>query len=122
MKATRLIPRSEREVDGEGMRYVLFLRALYAHQLTVQPIYTLLKRISLFLQLPGLCWCLASGLTLNQYVKVDELVGESAHVVLEAKGVFPDCVGSEDIVPLALTLAVKEDLFIGICYFKVDIK
>lgn len=104
------------------MKVALFLRTLYAHQLTVQPIYTLLKRISLFLQLSRFCRCLASGLTLDQDVKVDEFVSERAHVVLEAEGVFPNCVGSEDIIPLALTLTVEEDLFIGTLYLEVDIE
>jgi hypothetical protein len=74
------------------------------------------------LYLSRLCWCLTSGLALDQDIKVDELVGKRAHVVLEAKGVFPDCVGGEDIVALALTLAIKDDLFIGVLYLKVDVE
>ena len=72
--------------------------------------------------LPRLGWCLASGLALDHDVKVDKFVGKRAHVVLKAKGVFPDCVGCEDIVALALTLAVKDELFIGVLYLKVDVE
>ena len=72
--------------------------------------------------LSRLCWCLTSGLALDQDIKVDELVGKRTHVVLEAEGVFPDCVGGEDIVALALTLAIKDDLFIGVLYLKVDVE
>jgi hypothetical protein len=72
--------------------------------------------------LSGLGWCFTSGLTLDNNVKVDKLVGERAHVILEAKGVFADCVGGEDKVTLALALAVNENLVIGVLYFKVDVE
>jgi hypothetical protein len=74
------------------------------------------------LYLSRLCWCLASGLALDHNVKVDKLVGKRAHVILEAKGVFPDCIGGENIVALALTLAIKEELFIGVLDLKVDVE
>jgi hypothetical protein len=72
--------------------------------------------------LPGLSWGFASGLTLNHDIKVDKLVSERAHVVLEAKRVFSDCVGCEDKVSVALTLPIKDDLVVGVLYFIVDVE
>jgi len=100
----------------------LFLCALYAHELTVQSIYALLKRRSLFLNLSRLCWSIVSRLALDHDVNVDEFVGKRAHVVLEAEGVFPDGVGSEDIVSLALALSIEDDLIIRVLDLKVNVK
>lgn len=50
--------------------------------------------------------CFSTGLALDHDVKVDEFVCESGHVVLEAEGVFADCVGGEDVVALAFAFSV----------------
>jgi hypothetical protein len=76
----------------------------------------------LFLNLSRLCWGFASRFALDHDVDVDEFVGKCAHVVLEAEGVFPDSVGREDIVSLALALSIEDDLVIRVLYLKVNVK
>ena len=61
-------------------------------------------------------------LAFHHDVEIDELLGERAHVILEAEGVFADMVGSEDVVTLALAYAVEENLVVGILHLVVDIE
>jgi len=72
--------------------------------------------------LPSLSRGFASGLALNHDVKVDKLVSERAHVVLEAKRVFSDGVGSKDKVTEAFTLPIKDDLIVGVLYLVIDVE
>lgn len=68
----------------------------------------------MLLNLPCLRWSFESRFALDHDVNVDEFVGKRAHVVLEAEGVFPNSVGGEDIVSLALALSIEDDLVIRI--------
>lgn len=45
-------------------------------------------------------------------LKVDEFVGEGAHLVVEAELVLANDVGVEDKVALALLLAIEDDLLV----------
>ena len=101
---------------------ILLLCSLDIHQQTAQPIYAFLKRRGLFRYLSWFGRCFTSRLALNHDVKINELVGERAHVVFEAEGVFADAICGEDIVSLSLTLAVEENLFIRVFHFIVDIE
>ena len=76
----------------------------------------------MFRELCGFCGGVAAGLALDHDVKVDELLGEGGHVVLEAEGIFANGVGGEDVVALALARAVEEDLLVRVFDFKVDVK
>lgn len=46
----------------------------------------------------------------HRNLEVDELVGDGAHLVVEAKLVVTDLVAGEDEVALALLLALRDDL------------
>ena len=98
------------------------MRPLDVDQHPIQPEYALLQRARLVRDLPGLGGRLATGLGLDHDVKVDELLGEGGHVILEAEGVFADGVGGKDVVALSFPLAVEQDLVSGIPDFKVDVK
>ncbi len=64
----------------------------------------------------------ASRFALDHDVEVDKFFGECRHIVLEAEGIFANCVGSENKVTLALALAVEYDLVSGIFDLVVDVK
>ena len=64
----------------------------------------------------------SSWFALDHDVEVDELLGERAHVVLEAEGVFADVVCSENVVALALAYAIEEDLVVGVLHLVVDVE
>ena len=76
----------------------------------------------MFLNLSRLRWGFTSRFALDHDVDVDEFVGKCAHIVLEAEGVFPDSVGREDIVSLALALYIEDDLITRLLYLKVNVK
>lgn len=50
------------------------------------------------------------GCGAHRNLKVDELVGDGAHLVVEAELVVTDLVAGEDEVALALLLALGDDL------------
>lgn len=54
--------------------------------------------------------------------EIDKLVGDSAHLVVEAERVVTDVVASEDKVSLALLLAIRNDLARGPGDLEIDIK
>ena len=95
---------------------------LDVHEHPVQPVYALLQRTRLLRDLSGLRGGLAPGLGLDHDVEVEEFLGQSGHVVLEAERVFADGVRGEDVVALAFALAVEEDLLVGILDVKVDVE
>jgi len=65
---------------------------------------------------------LPSWFAFDHDIKVNKLVCEGRHVVLEAECVFADSVGCQDIVALPLTFAVQDDLLIGVFDIKVDVE
>lgn len=102
--------------------YALFLRPLDVQQHAIQPEHALLQRVRLLRDLAWLRWWLSSRLALDHDVKVEELLGERGHVILEAEGVFADGVGGHDVVALSFADAIEENLVIGVFHFKVDVK
>jgi len=103
-------------------RVEVLLCAPDVHQQTAQPVYAFLERRGLFRYLSWFGWRFTSRLVLDHDVEVNKLVSERAHVIFEAKGIFANGVGGEDIVPLSLALPVEENLVIGVLYFIVDIE
>lgn len=67
--------------------------------------------------------CLARGAKVtDSNLEIDVFLGESAHIVIEAEGVFADLLGGEDEVALSLFLAIHDNLTIGTLDGIVDIK
>jgi hypothetical protein len=113
---------STRTRPKPGRFNVLLLRALDVEEHAVKTEYALLETARLLAELSCLCRRVSAGFALNHDVKVNELLGESRHVILEAERVFSGRIGSEDVVALALTLAVKEDLVRRVADLKVDVE
>lgn len=102
--------------------YSQLLRSLNTHQHPIQPKHALLQRARVVRYLPRLRWRLSPRFALDHDVEVDELLGEGGHVVLEAERVFPDVVRGENVVALALALAIEDDFVVGVFDFEVDVE
>lgn len=55
-------------------------------------------------------------------LKVDKLVCDSAHLVVEAEGVVTNIIAGKDKVSLALLLAINDNLAYWTCNLEVDIE
>ena len=109
--------------DGAFERqHSLFLCPLNVDEHPTQPEYTLLQRARLVRDLSGLRRGLTPGFGLDHDIEVEEFLGQSGHVVLEAERVLPDGVGRQDVVSLALALAVEEGLLVRVLDFEVDVE
>lgn len=102
--------------------HLLLLQPFDVHQHPVQPEYTLLKCTRMIGNLASFRGRISSRFALDHNVKIDQFVCEGGHVVFKAEWIFPNGVGSEDIVALALTLAVENDLLVWIFNFKVNVE
>lgn len=103
-------------------QHAQFLHSLDVHQHAIQAEYALLQSTGLVLDLACLGGRFASRLAFNGYVKVDELVGESRHIVDEAEGIFANSVACQDIVALTLTNTGNEDLARGVFDFPINVE
>jgi hypothetical protein len=63
-----------------------------------------------------------TGLALYHDIKVDQLLRQRRHVVLETKGVFAHGVGRQHIVALTFPLSVENDFFFRVFDVKVDVE
>ena len=104
------------------MQHILLLRPLDIEEHSVQPEHTLLQRGRLLRDLTRLRRWLSSRLALHHNVKVQELLGQSGHVVFKTEAVFSNGVGCEDVVALSFPYAVEEDFVIGVFHLKVYIE
>jgi hypothetical protein len=98
------------------------LHPLDVHHHPIQPEYALLQRARVLRNLAGLGGSLATRFALDHNVKVDELVREGGHVVLEAEGVLADGVRRQDVVALSLALAVQQHLLVRVLDVKVNVE
>lgn len=58
-------------------------------------------------------WQLGLGLVLDGDLKVDKLLGEGAHLVVEAERVCAGLLSGEDEIALAFLLGLEDDLAAG---------
>ena len=102
--------------------YALLLRPHNLHQQSIQPINALLQRTRLLANLSRLRTRLPPRLALHHDIKINQLLRQRAHIVLEAKRVFARLVGGEDVVALVLPLSVEEDFIGGRGHGKVNVE
>lgn len=100
----------------------LFLCSFDVHEHSIEAEHTLLQGARVLGYLARLRRRLSPGLALHHDVKVDEFLGERRHVVFEAEGVLSDGVCGEDVVSLALALAVEDDLVVRVLDVKVYVE
>lgn len=103
-------------------KFIQFLRAFDAHQLSVQPEDALLQRARVIRNLARFRGRFAARLALNHDIEVDELLVQPARIVREAEGILARLVRGEHVVALALLLAVQDLLVAGVGDGEVDVK
>jgi hypothetical protein len=113
---------SANQKESRPKNHLLLLQPFGVHQHPVQPEYTLLKCTRMIGNLASFRGRISSRFALDHDVEIDQFVCESGHVVFKAERILPNGVGSEDIVALALTLAVENNLLVWIFNFKVDVE
>jgi len=91
-----------------------FLHSLDIHQHPIQPKNALLQSTRMLGNLASLGGSVPPGLAFDCDIKVDELLGQGGHVVLEADGVFANCVGCEDVVALTFFFAGEEGFVVWV--------
>jgi hypothetical protein len=69
-----------------------------------------------------LFWGLFAEVATYGDFKVDHLLGESGHLVVEAEGVFAVALRSEDVVALSLLCSIQDDLAARRSHGVVDIE
>lgn len=86
--------------------HVLLLQALDTHQHAIQSKDALLQCAGLLCKLAWLRRGFVTGVALHHDIKVDKLLSKGGHVIFEAKGIFADDICGEDVIALALALAL----------------
>jgi len=100
----------------------LLLSSLDLHEHVRKPVDALLERASVVRDLARLHGQVAPWFRFDHNVKVDELFGERAHIVLEADFVFANAVRCEHEVALTFALSGEQDTAVRVLDFKVNIK